>query len=88
MTTDRSLAAAMEKLAAWQAAHAELLEVERALSAAMTQYGGDLTEAPRQLIISAEAQRAWTAKLFDEALEALDAHSLVRTGMTGFGGLS
>lgn len=88
MTANRSIVTALDKLSAWQGAHTELLALERALAAAMKEYGRDLNEPPRQLIIDAEAQRAWTSKLFDEALEALDAHSLVRTGMTGFDGLS
>lgn len=88
MTSPRSLNAALLKLTAWQAAHAELIAIEHALAAAMVVYAGDLVEPPRQLIIDAEAQRAWTAKLFDQALEALDAHSIVRSGMTGFGELT
>jgi hypothetical protein len=88
MTSDASLAAAQAKLAAWQAASDELRTLEAALSRAMAEYATTLTESPRSLIIQVEAQRARVAGLFDIALEALDAHCVLRTGHTGFGSLN
>jgi hypothetical protein len=80
--------AARAKLAAWQAAHAELATLESALSDAMAEYGTTLGEPPRWLIIEAERKREQVQRLFDIAIEALDAHSLARTGHTNFGGMS
>lgn len=87
MNDDRSLLAARERLAEWQAAVRELQQREAQLFKAMAEYGSLLTEPPRALIIEVERQRD-TTDLFDIALAALDAHSVIRTGHTGFGSLN
>jgi hypothetical protein len=79
---------AAAKLAAWQSAHAELAALESALSDAMAEYGRTLAEPPRQLIIEIERKREQVQRLFDIAMEALDAHSIARTGHTNFGSLN
>ncbi|MBI2771419.1 MAG: hypothetical protein HYX47_17475 [Burkholderiales bacterium] len=76
-----------EKLAAWQAAQAELAALEQRLGEAMSMCARMRGEPPRQLIIEAELKREAARKLFDIAVEALDAHSAVRTGHTNFGEL-
>jgi len=82
-----TLEAATAKLAAWQSAHAELAGLESALSEAMAEYGRTLSEPPRWLIIETERKREQVQRLFDVAMEALDAHSIARTGHTNFGNL-
>lgn len=78
---------AAAKLAAWQAAQAELAALEQDLVAAMIQYGRTLDEPPRSLIIAIERKRGQAQGLFDIAIEALDALSTARTGHTNFGKL-
>jgi hypothetical protein len=78
---------AAAKLAAWQTAQSELAALERTLSAAMADYARTRGEPPRQLIIEAEHQREKVRCLFDVAMEAIDAHSTIRTGHTNFGRL-
>lgn len=85
---DRSLDTAFAKLAAWQAAQAELAALEKELGAAMVDYATKLGDPPRQLIIQAERKREEVRMLFDVAMEALDANSTARTGQTNFGNLS
>lgn len=82
-----TLEAATAKLAAWQSAYAELAALETALSEAMAEYGRTLGEPPRQLIIEVERKREEVVRLFEVAMEALDAHSIARTGHTNFGTL-
>ena len=86
--THPTLEAATAKLVAWQSAHAELATLESALSDAMAEYGRTLGEPPRQLIIEIERKREQAQRLFDIAMEALDALSIARTGHTNFGSLS
>lgn len=83
-----SLQSPPEKIAAWQAALAELAAVEGALGEAMVVYAQSRAEPPRQLIIEAERKREQVRALFDVAMEALDAQSSARTGLTNFGSLS
>lgn len=85
---DPSLDTAFVKLAAWQAAQAELTALEKELGAAMVDYASKLGDPPRHLIIQAERKREEVRMLFDVAMEALDAHSSARTGQTNFGNLS
>lgn len=75
------------KLQAWLTAQAELLKTELALRKAMIEYGKSRSDPPRQLIIVAERQREQVRQLFEIAIEALDAVSVIRTGHTDFGGL-
>ena len=75
------------KLSAWQLAHGELVALEQALGEAMVEYAGSRGEPPRQLIIQVERKREAVARLFDVAIEALDAQSAARTGLTYFGSL-
>jgi len=79
---------AAARLAEWQAAQAELVRVEAELGEAMVEYAHTRGDPPRQLIIDAERRRAEAARLFDLAMGALDAQSLVRTGVTNFGTLA
>ena len=76
------------KLATWQTAQAELVSLEMALGEAMAEYARTLGEPPRLFIIEAERNREQVRRLFDVAMEALDAHSTARTGHTDFGKLS
>ena len=85
---DPSLDTAFVKLAAWQAAQAELTALEKEHGAAMVDYASKLGDPPRHLIIQAERKREEVRMLFDVAMEALDAHSSARTGQTNFGNLS
>jgi hypothetical protein len=78
---------AASKFATWQSAHGELLSLEQALAEAMADYAKTLGEPPRRLIIEAEHKREQVSRLFDIAIEALDAHSTARTGHTNFGKL-
>lgn len=57
-------------------------------SFAWMEYAHARGDPPRQLIIEAERRREEAARLFDLAMEALDAQSLVRTGVTNFGTLA
>jgi hypothetical protein len=82
-----SLATASSKLAAWQAAQAELVTLEKTLADAMAEYARTLGDPPRQLIIQAERKREQASRLFEVAMEALDAHSTAKTGHTNFGKL-
>lgn len=85
---NNSLQSPTEKIAAWQAALTELAAVEKALGEAMIEYAQTRAEPPRQLIIEAERKREQVRALFDVAMEALDAQSAARTGLTNFGSLS
>lgn len=76
------------KLAAWQSAQGELVALEQALSDALVVYEQSRGEPPRQLIIQAERKRDEVRRLFDVAMEALDAQSAARTGLTNFGSLT
>lgn len=76
------------KIAAWQVALAELAALETALGDAMAEYAQTRAEPPRQLIIEAERKREQVAALFEVAMEALDAQSSARTGLTNFGQLT
>lgn len=76
------------KLAAWQQAHGELVALEQALGSALVVYAQTRGEPPRQLIIQAERKREEVGRLFDVAIEALDAQSAARTGLTNFGSLT
>lgn len=78
---------AAKRLADWQAAQAELVRVEAMLGEAVVEYANARGDPPRQLIIEAERKRDEVRRLFDLAMEALDAQSLARTGVTNFGGL-
>ena len=82
-----SLEDAIAKLAAWQSASSELAALERALGEAMVEYAQTLGDPPRALIIAAEHRREDVRRLFDIAMEALDAVSVNRTGHTDFGNL-
>ena len=62
--------------------------MEKALGEAMTEYAQTRAEPPRQLIIEAERKREQVRALFDVAMEALDAQSAARTGLTNFGSLT
>lgn len=83
-----TIESAAAKLAAWQAAHAELATLEKDLSAAMVEYARTRGEPPRRLIIEAEQKREQVRWLFDVAVEAIDAHSTIKTGHTNFGRLN
>jgi hypothetical protein len=85
--TRTSLAYALEQVRLWQLAQDEVVQVELALSRAMAQYAVDLTEPPRALIIDAQRRRVQAERLFEAALQALDAHSVSVTGHTDFGTL-
>ena len=87
MTTQPSLEFAVARLAQWQRAQDELALLERELGQAMAEYARTLSEPPRPLIIRAERRREEVARLFEVAVEALDAHSIARTGHTDFGNL-
>jgi hypothetical protein len=76
---------AIAKLASWQTAQAELAALEKALGEAVAEYARTLGEPPRLLIIEAEQKREQVRRLFDVAMEALDAHSTARTGHTDLG---
>jgi hypothetical protein len=84
---NQTAANASEKLAAWQQAQGELVALEQALGGAMVEYAESRGEPPRQLIIQAERKREEVRRLFDVAIEALDAQSAARTGLTNFGNL-
>lgn len=86
--TQPTLEFAAAKLAAWQTAQADLALLEKTLGDAMAEYARTLGEPPRQLIIEAERKREEVRRLFDVAMEALDAHSTARTGHTNFGSLN
>ena len=86
--TQPTLELATAKLAAWQVAQAELAMLEQTLVEAMAEYAQTLGEPPRQLIIEAERKREQVARLFEVALEALDALSTARTGHTNLGNLN
>ena len=79
---------ATAKLAAWQRVQGELVDLEQALGAAMVEYAQSRGDPPRQLIIQVERKREEAARLFEVAIEALDAQSAARTGLTNFGNLS
>jgi hypothetical protein len=51
------------------------------------EYAESRGEPPRQLIIQVERKREEARRLFDVAIEALDAQSAARTGLTNFGSL-
>lgn len=53
----------------------------------MVEYAETRGEPPRTLIIDTERKRDDVRRLFDLAVEALDAQSLDRTGHTDFGNL-
>jgi hypothetical protein len=55
------------------------------LSEAMAEYDRMLGEPPRLLIIEAERKREQVRRLFDVAMEALDAYSTARTRQTDSG---
>ena len=76
----RTYEIAAAKLAAWQAAEAELFLLENRLGEAIKEYAKTLGEPPRELIVEAERKRAEVQKLLELAIEALDAHCTVRTG--------
>lgn len=82
-----TLESATAQLAAWQAAQAELSELEVRLGDAMLEYARTLGEPPRNLIIQAERKREEVRGLFERAIEALDALSIAKTGHTNFGNL-
>ncbi|MFC5496856.1 hypothetical protein ACFPOE_04855 [Caenimonas terrae] len=84
---NQAAGSAAAKLAAWQRAQSELVALEQDLSDAMVLYSESRGEPPRQLIIQAERKREETVRLFEVAMEALDAQSLARTGLTNFGSL-
>ena len=79
---------ATAKLDTWRNAQAELAALEAQLGEAMMEYARSLGEPPRMLIIDTERKREKVRQLFDEAIEALDALSIARTGHTNFGNLS
>ena len=79
---------ASAKLAAWQAAKLELAALEQELVEAMAEYGRNLDEPPRRLIIAIERKREEVHAMFDVAIEALDALSIAKTGHTNFGKLT
>ena len=79
---------ATAKLDTWRTAQAELAALEAQLGDAMMEYARSLGEPPRMLIIDTERKREKVRQLFDEAIEALDALSIARTGHTNFGNLS
>lgn len=78
---------ATAKLDTWRTAQAELAALEAKLADAMMEYARSLGDPPRMLIIDAERKREQVRRLFDEAIEALDALSIARTGHTNFGNL-
>jgi hypothetical protein len=78
---------AVAKMAAWQSAQEELVLLERELGEAMAEYANTLESPPRDLIIRTERKREDVWRLFEVALEALDALSIARTGHTNFGTL-
>jgi hypothetical protein len=79
---------AAARLADWQAGQAGLVQLEAQLGEAMAEYARSRGEPPRQLIIEAERKREEVQRLFELAMEALDAQSLSRTGHTNFGPLA
>ncbi len=83
-----SIESPLDKIAAWRAALADLAAVESELGEAMIEYDRSRAEPPRKLIIEAERKRDQVRALFDIAMEALDAQSSARTGLTNFGGLT
>lgn len=85
---NQSAGSAAAKLAAWQSALGELGLLEQSLAEALAGYEQSRGEPPRQLIIQAERKREEVARLFEVAMEALDAQSAARTGLTNFGNLS
>ena len=85
---NQNAGSAAAKLSAWQVAQGELVALEHALGDAMVEYAASRGEPPRQLIIQAERKRDEVARLFEVAMEALDAQSAARTGLTNFGNLS
>lgn len=82
-----TLEQATAKLQAWRTAQAELAALETQLGDAMMEYARTLGEPPRMRIIEAERKREQVRRLFEDAIEALDALSIARTGHTNFGNL-
>lgn len=75
-----------EALGHWQKTLGELASLEQELVAAM--YAASVgNESPRHLIIEFERLRREVDELFMHAIEAVDAQSTIKTGMTDFGTL-
>lgn len=74
-------------IAAWQAASADLALLEDQLAQAMRECLRTRADPPRQLIIDTERKREDVQRLFELAVDALDAQSSTRTGHTNFGTL-
>ena len=76
-----------ETLQRWRQSQAELALLQEQLCTAIAVAAECRAEAPRDLILAMEAKRREGDDLLQMALDFLDAHSPVKTGMTGFGTL-